>query len=263
MQIRQRNWSDVYRQCPKHYNEKQKRKKRVMIKALRKKYMTKYTLTALGVCLFGIVAILVKWDDIRWLIERGAYALGFLTLREVIYMLVALGLIMGGIWWFIRGCKGVYLKDIYEYCERSENPHLTMEKLEQFFAMTQEVSGVRITPEYLMAMNGSKVLFTESSKLIWVYQQVTKNRVNYIPVGKDYAIMAADADGNRHEITVKGKKASEAVMEYIEKVLPHVILGYDDKLHYLYAQNRQDMIEAVEERKAKLCGLQEYGGQQV
>lgn len=169
----------------------------------------------------------------------------------VVFMVLAAVLFISGIVLLVLGLKGSYLKNIRKYCEASGNPEVVKGKLEQFYAMTPEVCGMRISPEYFLAMKGYRAQFTESKNIIWVYQHVTKQSVNLIPVAKTYSIILVNADGSRIEIGVKGKKTAEKAIEHIAHVLPYLFFGYDDELQKAFRQNRQAMIQAVAERRSQ------------
>lgn len=175
---------------------------------------------------------------------------------QLVFFLVLGGIfLLMGIIWLILGLRGSYMKDIKKYCEQSGSPEMTKARLEQFYAATREVCGMRISPEYFLSTRGGeKVLFAETREIIWAYLHVVRHSVNLIPVAKTYSIMLEKADGKRIEVTMKNKKKAEAAMDHIAHVLPYVFLGFDDQIQAAYQNNRPAMIQAVEERRRQLYG---------
>lgn len=203
-------------------------------------------------------------DSLNWTDEEKdcflPYALmvgdvgGETTGTFVIVVIVGAAVILFGVWLLIRGLTGGALKSIKKYCEATGNKEAAMQRLERFYAMTPEVEGIRVSPEYFMAVTGASVMLTETQNVLWVYQHVVKHSVNYIPTGKTYSIMVMKADGTKMEISMKNKKKTEEALEYIGRTLPYLFYGYDDQLMAAYNQNRQSMIQAVADRRAQFLG---------
>ena len=187
--------------------------------------------------------------------------IGDSSIPRFIFMMVAAAFfLIFGIVWLILGLKGNYLKNIQKYCEASGSPEMAKTRLEQFYAMTPEVYGMRLSSEYFLVPRGYKALFTESKNIIWVYQHVVRQSVNLIPVAKIYSIIFVNADGSRIEVGMRNKKTANAAMEYITQVLPYPFFGYDEQLQNAFKQNRQAMIQAVEKRRNQIDTEQTLDG---
>lgn len=174
------------------------------------------------------------------------------TGQFIFLMVLAAICFIFGIIWLIMGLKGSCLKAIRKYCAASGSPEMTRGRLEQFYATTSEVCGIRLSSEYLLAMTGLRANFSESKNIIWVYQHVLRHSVNLIPVAKTYSIIFVKADGSRIEVGMRDKKKAEAAMEHIAHVLPYVFFGYDEQLQNAFNQNRQAMIQEVAERRNQI-----------
>lgn len=172
----------------------------------------------------------------------------------IFVVIIGVAVIILGIWLLTKGLTGGALKSIKKYCESTGNREAAMQRLERFYAATPEVEGIRVSPEFFMAVNGASVLFTETQNVIWVYQHVVKHSVNYIPTGKTYSIMVMKADGTKMQIGMKSQKKAEQALEYISRALPFLFYGYDDQLMAAYNQNRQSMIQAVADKRAQFLG---------
>lgn len=181
-------------------------------------------------------------------------AAGGLTGDFIFFGIVAALIIAFGIFLLVKGISGGALKNIRKYCESTGNKEMTMQRLEQFYALVQPVEGIRVSPEFIMAQTGGAVLVNDASKVLWVYQHVTSHYTNGIPTGKSYTIMVWMTDGTKMEIAMKSKKKSEEALDYIGRTLPYIFFGYDEQLQAGYNQNRQAMIQAMTDRKAQLMG---------
>lgn len=201
----------------------------------------------------------MEWDSgeeelfIPYMIQTGSAAGGF-TGDFLFFGIVAALVIIFGIVMLIQGITGSALKDVMKYCEATGNKEMAMQKLERFYAQTPGVEGIRISPEFIMAQTSSKVLISDTSKVLWVYQHIVSHYTNGIPTGKSYSIFIWMTDGTKMEIAMKNKKKAEEALNYINRSLPYLYFGFDDQLQAVYRQNRQGMIQAVTERRAQLMG---------
>lgn len=172
----------------------------------------------------------------------------------VLVVIIGAAVIIFGIWLLTKGLTGGALKSIKKYCEATGNAEAAMQRLERFYAATPEVEGVRVSPEFFMAVTGASVMFSETRNVLWIYQHVIKHSYNFIPTGKTYSIIVMKADGTKMEIGMKNKKKAGQALEYISRALPFLFYGYDEQLKLAYNQNRQSMIQAVADRRAQFLG---------
>lgn len=173
-----------------------------------------------------------------------AFQFAIITIFGVLVIALGIGLFVGGI-------TGSYLKPVMKYCEGTGNKEAAMSRIEQFYATTPEEGGLRISREYFMSTGSGAMVFTPSQDIIWVYQHVVKHSYNFIPTGKTYSLILMKTDGSKLEVSMKNKKAAEAAMDHIARVLPYLFFGYDEQLMAVYRQNRQTMIQAVNERRGE------------
>lgn len=203
-----------------------------------------------------------EWvDSLDWTDEEKEVFLpyvimpGFLggedTAQFFILIIFAAAAIILGIYMFVGGVNGSYLKPVMKYCESTGNKEAAMSRIEQFYAMTPEEGGLRISREYFMSAGTGSMVFLPSQDILWVYQHIVKHSYNFIPTGKTYSLIVMTVDGSKHEVGMKNKKAAEAAMSYIGRVLPYLFFGYDEQLMAAYRQNRQAVIEAVNERRGQ------------
>ncbi len=85
--------------------------------------------------------------------------------------------------------------------------------------------------------------------IVWTYPKITKQRVYFIPVGKSYATVIRDRF--RYSYEVNGKKKNAGVLlNYISQQVPWAPAGFTQELESLWLKHPEDVIAAVEERKA-------------
>lgn len=190
---------------------------------------------------------------IPYMVMTGKAAGGF-TGDFIFFGIVALLIIAFGIFLLVKGLTGGALKNVRKYCEATGNKEMAMQRLERFYAQTQPVEGIRVSPEFIMAQTSGAILVNDTSKVLWVYQHVLSHYTNGIPTGKTYTIFVWMTDGTKMEIPMKGKKKSEEALDYIGRSLPYIFFGYDEQLQAAYNQNRQGMIQAMTDRRAQLMG---------
>ena len=198
----------------------------------------------------------LEWTDeekeifLPYVIKQG-FLEGDDTFKFAVITIFAVVAIILGISMFVGGVNGSYLKPVMKYCESTVNKEAAMSRIEQFYATTPEEGGLRISQEYFMSTGTGAMVFTPCQNILWVYQHIVKHSYNMIPTGKTYSLMLMTIDGNRLEVSMKNKKAAEAAMNYIGRTLPYLFFGYDEQLMKVYNQNRQAMIEAVNERRGQ------------
>lgn len=190
---------------------------------------------------------------IPYMVMTGKAAGGF-TGDFIFFGIVALLIIAFGIFLLVKGLTGGALKNVRKYCEATGNKEMAMQRLERFYAQTQPVEGIRVSPEFIMAQTSGAILVNDTSKVLWVYQHVLSHYTNGIPTGKTYTIFVWMTDGTKMEIPMKGKKKSEEALDYIGRSLPYIFFGYDEQLKAAYNQNRQGMIQAMTDRRVQLMG---------
>lgn len=173
------------------------------------------------------------------------------TSKFVIIIIFASVLFLLGIYMFVGGINGSYLKPVMKYCESTGNKEAAMSRIEQFYATTPEESGLRVSQEYFMSAGTGAMVFVPSPNILWVYQHIVSHSYNFIPTGKTYSLMLWTVEGKKIEVSMKNKKAAEAAINYIGRTLPYLFFGYDEQLMKVYNQNRQAMIDAVNERKGQ------------
>lgn len=112
----------------------------------------------------------------------------------------------------------------------------------------ERVQKWKLGKEWLMASELLHFYLVRISDLTWVYRKVTKKSTNFIPTGKDYAVVLWNEQGDSYEITMK-EVQTEKFIEQLSSRCPGVVLGYSDELLKLWNSNRGDFILGVRAKK--------------
>ncbi|MCH5282011.1 MAG: hypothetical protein J1E61_11155 [Lachnospiraceae bacterium] len=183
-------------------------------------------------------------------------SISFYVLIGLSLVLIIIGIIILAI-----GCSSKSLKQITTFCKNTGNEEAALARVEQFYQMTPNVNGVRLSPEFFMWLGGGKATFMPSENILWVYQHVVKHSYNFIPTGKTYSLMVKLADGKTVEMGMKNKKKAEETLDYFVRTLPYIYIGYDPQWMTLFSSNRQAMIQAVSGRRMQMSGQPPMGQQ--
>lgn len=150
----------------------------------------------------------------------------------------AVVLIVLGVYFLVKAATGGYQKKLKaRISEMGPDSSAVLERLDQFYANTQPVSGVRIGSEFLLFQTGAVTMLFRPWELAWAYQQTTRRRTNGIPSGKSYAAIFRMMDGKQYTLGMK-QGAVQALLEHLSTAAPAVVLGYTGEIAQAYTQNR-------------------------
>lgn len=85
--------------------------------------------------------------------------------------------------------------------------------------------------------------------VLWIYKNVTRQRVNYIPVGKTYSLRVHFKNQNFWAVGMKQKEVDRAVAAIGERA-PNAIAGYSDQLKYMWEKDFSAFIDASQQKEA-------------
>ena len=147
--------------------------------------------------------------------------------------------LFAAVWMLASALTGRYQKPIHAYCKASESPEATLEQLEAFYQSTEPVNEVRVG-RWMMFESGGKTEVVDAKRVIWAYLRTVQHRTNGIPTGKKYSVVVRTLGRAQHDIPMKKQETAREVLAEIQRVLPHVVLGYTDRLERLYIERLQD-----------------------
>lgn len=143
------------------------------------------------------------------------------------------------IFMLISAAMGRQQKHLLAYCNKTENPEATKERLEQFWQNTPEIGELRMNEEWMMYTINGKQYLLETPHIIWAYQSTTQHRTNGIKTGKSYALTLWDDKGKTMIQLGASEKSVQEMLAYIEEHIPHIVLGYNQELAQLYRADKE------------------------
>jgi hypothetical protein len=115
----------------------------------------------------------------------------------------------------------------------------------------ETLSGVHLTPHWLVHPAGGSLNATRFEDVAWVYGKVTQHRTNGVPTGKTYSTLIWDRHGKL--MTVNGKEqAMQEVLQAIYRQAPWIMVGYKPEIEKAWKSNRQAVLAAVEQRRKEV-----------
>jgi hypothetical protein len=159
-------------------------------------------------------------------------------------------LALGGLWGVIT------------FVQRSSNPqnHPTMKKLARFGEIDQvaesieaeldslidEVGKLKLTRNWVVYATGSSFDAIPYRDLVWVYKMIKKGKYST----KSYFAHIADKHGTLLEVPAKEPQV-DTMLQGILGRIPWILAGYSDDIKQAWNRDRQQLVAAVEQRKAQ------------
>lgn len=205
-----------------------------MIKKLGTKYRIKCIIGVVAFAAIGIAGVIAAMG-----VEEGSLWIG---LGSAMFLAFAA--------WFISlAVRQSNIRDVLDYCKRKSNPEYEMERIEQFYKLGTAVNGLRLNNEFFMYIKGDTVNFAETRELMWVYKIITQNRVYGIKAGKSYQIEVRLNDGSGMALPMRKEKDCDETLAYIERLVPYIIIGYNEEINKVYNKNPKELERIVDERR--------------
>ncbi|RHN01371.1 DUF6709 family protein [Dielma fastidiosa] len=151
-----------------------------------------------------------------------------------------------GLFFLIRVMSGSYQKSITQYCAAQLDADSALAKVEDFYQMADQVSGIRMDRNFMMFQVGAKTWLLPASSVVWAYQQTTQHRTNGIPTGKSYSLMICQENGKQIALGMKEKQAQEVLAAFIEHY-PRMFIGYSQERANMYKKDRETFCKAAHE----------------
>lgn len=101
----------------------------------------------------------------------------------------------------------------------------------------------RIGSRLIFYMQGTKAHILVNSKIIWAYQRTTTHRTNGIKTGTSYEIIFYDINKKRAAISVAGESKVQDALQHISRVMPWVVVGYEDEIYRMYQKDFQGFLQ--------------------
>lgn len=154
----------------------------------------------------------------------------------------------------VRGVKRRNIRDLKEYCEAQGDLEYGLFRMEEFYENGTPQQGLRLDDEFFLMIAGTKVYFTPTAEILWVYPYVAR-RGFYVLDKNKYAIKVRKADGSGLKIPVNSRQDMDEMMKHISSRIPYVILGHNREIGERYLYRRREMIRVVEQRRREYLGI--------
>jgi hypothetical protein len=126
-------------------------------------------------------------------------------------------------------------------------------KIEKEMTLGAEtVAKLQLTNSYLIHQTGASFEAMRYQDIVWLYKMVKSGRY-----GKTYIATFCDKHG--HQIAIQAKDSE--VDEMLKAVFPHApwaLAGYTDDVNKAWNRDREQLIQAVEQRKIEIRQQQSY-----
>lgn len=134
--------------------------------------------------------------------------------------------------------------------KRFGDPQTVADSIRDDMAMPHtQIGKVRIGSKWIVANGSDQFRATQLEDVVWLYNKVTRRRVNGIPTGKTFEAQIWDRYGKL--IGFSGAEAKIlAALTAIRSAAPWAIGGYSAELEQAWKKNRAEIITAVDQKRA-------------
>jgi hypothetical protein len=121
--------------------------------------------------------------------------------------------------------------------------------IESELGMASEPVGKRlyVTRNWVVSVHGNNFQATRLSDLVWLHKHSVRQRY-----GMTHAARFYDRHGNLMGVQGRNSQAADEMLQAVYERAPWAIAGYSNELQQAWNKERQQMIAAVDQRKAQL-----------
>lgn len=158
----------------------------------------------------------------------------------LIFFTIVLVLLVVYLAYFIyKVFSGGYQLSLKKYIEKSANPELAKQKVEDLIENGKSVCDIIYNQDFICIQEGVHTYFWETKDIVWIYKQVTKTKNMGITISTEQGLVLATMGGGRKCI-VNGTDAQLIqVIEALQLICPGALIGYSEQLNVLYEKDRQ------------------------
>ncbi len=117
------------------------------------------------------------------------------------------------------------------------------------------IASVLITRSWIFVPSSFGLKIARLADMVWIYKKVTKHSYNFIPTGKTYSALLWSRSGESIEVSLKEKKTDE-LLQAVATRAPWVLTGFNNDIQALWNGNREALLQAIDERRAKFSSAQ-------
>ena len=130
------------------------------------------------------------------------------------------------------------LDEVNDCIFSSKNPEYTRAQIEMFLQSTPDIAEFKCDRNYVCGRNGSKIVFGETDKLVWVYHHIVKRRVYFITVTR-HEIVLCFTNGEKQYANVQNEQNAMVILHNLIPLCPKCIFGYSKELEQAYQYPKQ------------------------
>lgn len=130
-------------------------------------------------------------------------------------------------------------------------PQLSSEIEQDLLAPPVKYKRIRLTQNWLLQRQFFSSYVSPIADIAWVYELVTRRRVNGIPTGKTYSAVIYGKHKQKHTFQASRKKVDAFIAE-LNRRAPWAIFGFNEELRTTWNKNHPAFVAAVDERRHKL-----------
>ena len=132
-------------------------------------------------------------------------------------------------------------------------PEMISMEIENEITQAPQAIGVAVvTRSWLFAPFVFGLKIARLPDVVWAYKKVIRHYHSFIPTGKTYSALLFSRSGESFEVSMKEKKIDELLQGVAARV-PWVIAGFSNEIQAMWKNNRAALIQAVDEKRAKLA----------
>ena len=111
----------------------------------------------------------------------------------------------------------------------------------------------KLTPNWMVQVGWMSIQLVPLTSVVWGYKKVTRTKAyGVVTVSTTSSIVIKQRDGQSIEMTLSDAVGTQALETLAERA-PWMVLGYNDELEALWSKRRQDFLDAVDARRARLA----------
>lgn len=163
----------------------------------------------------------------------------------------ALGAIGFGLYGVYRGgsqlanpAKHPFLKSLSRYGD----PEDVVNRIDKERVLNEtKVGKLTLTNSWIVFEQGNNFRAIRAQDLLWVYKHVQSGRYG----SKHYSLRLYDAHGEMVSVAAKNDNQADEMGRAIAQKAPWTLIGYDKKIEDAWKKQRDQLVAAVEQRKAQ------------
>jgi len=111
-----------------------------------------------------------------------------------------------------------------------------------------KLGNLTVLPSWWIGQNFFNITVIKASDIYWVYKKVTKNSMNFIPMGKTYDLVVCLSNRSVKTISMKENNIDK-ILYYIKDRYPWIVIGYSEELKATWDRKFYEFSSYVNNKK--------------